>query len=514
MLTPSEVVAASNRMGYFAMPDLRDNTPNTARVLKLNALSQTFKDQVGGRDRHDYYSFKLRQRSSFNLSLRGLQANAEVELLSDRNRDGRLDSSEQVAASKQLGKRKEAMALTLDPGNYHIRVFSATRLDQTHYSLSTSAASLGQFQAKYYSNANLSGQPALTEYLGDGSLKFSRDWTTGWPTSPSNHPSNHPSNSFSARFTTERSLSPGLYQVKVLSNDGVRVKVGKQIVIDQWADQAYLPHSGYFYADGKKTLPIRVEYFNKNENNSELDSNSPGNREKPAIDFEIIPVTPFQDGNSSTQWKSQWKTTLFAWDDSQNDSPSVNFADQGLGNPQAIGVLNLGSNIRSDGKPGIQFDWGTDTYVSDGYRLPHDTFAMQATTTAEFDGSLYKFRVKGDDGFQIFAKPQKGGKTYAITPKKQWVQGVNTEQEITYKLPAGSYDLTFNYFEKRNLANFDLSWEKVLQTSPLPNANPTQPDSSSLWDSPLHGYPLTSPYGQRTYQTVAKQSQDFIEALI
>ncbi|HEY9641705.1 MAG TPA: hypothetical protein V6C57_14555, partial [Coleofasciculaceae cyanobacterium] len=336
------------------MPDLRDNSPRTATPLKLNAFNQTLTNAVGGRDRNDYYSFKLRQRSSFSLALTGLQANADVELLTDRDRNGRLDRSERLSISQQLGKRKEKMDLNLDPGTYQIRVFPSSRTDKTRYKLSVSADSLGQFQAQYYDNLNLSGRTTLTEYVGDGTLQFSRDWATGTPIQ---------TDGFSARFTTERSLSPGFYQVKVRANDGVRVQIGKQpggkqTVVDQWMDQPYLPHSGYFYTDGKKPLPITVEYYDKNDQSS------------PHLDFEIVPVTPFEDAvNSATQWKA----TLFGWNDSQSDRPALNFADKGLGNQRAIGVINLGSNIRSDGKPGIQFDWGTDTYVSDGYRLPHDT---------------------------------------------------------------------------------------------------------------------------------------------
>jgi len=465
------------------MPDYRDNSPSTARSLQLSALGQTLKDTLGGRDRQDYYSFKLKTRSSFKVSLGSLKA--DVELLQDRDRNGKFSASERVAASTPSGKRVKAIALVLDPGTYQLRVFAETRDNQT-YSLTPSAESLGQFQAKYYGNTGLSGKPTRTAYMGNGDLKFSSDSSSGSDALGS-----------STRYTTERSLSPGLYHVQIAAEDGVRVKVGKQTVIDQWTDQGYTPHSGYFYSDGKP-LPIVIEHYDKG---------IPG-----AIDFEIQPADVFQDGVDST---AQWKATLFAWDDSQSSSPAIDFAANGLRNPKAIGVINLGSQIRSDGKPGISFDWGKGTYVNDGYRLPHDTFALQTTTIAGFDGSSYNFRVKGDDGFQIFARrtdgsSTKGGKTYAITPKKQWVQGTNAYQEFAYRLPAGQYEITFNYFEKRDTANFDLTWEKSLPTisSPTPpkpvassgsSSSGSSSSGSSLWDSPLHGYPTTSVYGQRTY---------------
>jgi murein DD-endopeptidase MepM/ murein hydrolase activator NlpD len=448
------------------MLDRSDDSPSTARLLQPSALGQTLKDALGGRDRHDYYSLKLRTRSSFKATLGSLKA--DVEILQDRDRNGKFSASERVSGSTSKGKRVKAIALSLDPGTYHLHVFSSTRANQT-YSLNATAESLGQFQTKYYGNTTLSGKPIQTSYLGDGSLSFSSSSLVSLDASGS------------ARYTTERSLPPGLYHVKITAEDGVRVKVGKQTVIDQWMDQGYTPHSGYFYSDGKP-LPIAIEHYDKG---------NPG-----AIAFEIRAAAPFQDGVDLT---SQWQTTLFAWNDNQSSSPAIDFAADGLRNKRAIGVINLGSQIRSDGKPGISFDWGTDTYVNDGYRLPHDTFALQSTTIADFDGSAYNFRVKGDDGFQIFARRKDGGKTYAITPKDRWVQG-SAYQDITYKLPAGQYDITFNYFERRNTASFDLSWEKSPQTIPSPTPpKPVASPGSSVWDNPLHGYPTTSSYGQRTY---------------
>lgn len=464
-------------MGYFVMPDRRDNTPRTARLLQLSASGRPLKDALGRSDRQDYYSFKLKTRSSFSATLGSLKA--EVELLQDRDRNGKFSANERVANSTPKGKRAKTLALALNPGTYYLRVFSGDRANQT-YSLKTTAESLGQFQVKRYTNTTLSGKALPTEYWGNGDLKF---FGNSSGNSSGNGSSSTNGTGVSARYTTVRSLSPGLYHVKVAAEDGVRVRVGQQMVIDQWADQGYTPHSGYFYASGKQTS-IAVEHYDKG---------TPG-----AIAFEIQPAALFQDGAKP----SEWKTTLFAWDDRQSNSPALDFAANGLRNKQAIGVINLGSQIRSDGKSGIQFDWGTHTYVNDGYRLPHDTFALQSTTIADFDGGSYTFRVKGDDGFQILARRKDGGKTYAITPKNQWAQGSKTYQEIDYRLPAGQYDITFNYFEKRNTASFDLSWEKSPQTVPSPTSptspSPTPPVSgSSLWDSPLPGYPVTSSYGQR-----------------
>jgi murein DD-endopeptidase MepM/ murein hydrolase activator NlpD len=93
--------------------------------------------------------------------------------------------------------------------------------------------------------------------------------------------------------------------------------------------------------------------------------------------------------------------------------------------------------------------------------LPGDAFAVRAYTQASFDGGQYKFAVRGDDGFQIFAKNIDTNEWIYITPKDEWQQAYGSHQEITYDLPQGRYDLHFHYFEGGGNAYFDLSWEKI-----------------------------------------------------
>ena len=468
---------------------------SAARSLTLSPLSQTLTGSVGKRHPENLYSFRIGDRSSFNVSLNPLKANADMALMQDRDRNGRLDASEVIKTSTHLGTRKDKISAQLDKGTYYLKVSPGSTTNKTKYKLDVASESLGLFQYKYFGDRTLTGKPTAIGYMGDGSLNLAIDWKA-------NPPAPTPIDNFSARFTTQHSLPPGLYHVQVQADDGVRVKVGKQTVIDQWVNQSATPHSGYFYSDGKSDLPIAIDYYNGGDLAS--------------LQFSITRATPFEDAADASQ---QWKTTLFGWDNSQTDAPAIDFAKGGLANKRAIGGINLGSNLRSDGKAGIAFDWGKGTYVSDGYRLPHDAFVLQSTTTATFDGGEYKFRAAGDDGFQIFAKPQDGSRVYAITPKKKWVEG-NQTQEFTSTLPAGQYDLSFNYFDRRDTASFDLSWEKVVQASPLPNPLPTplpnpnpkpnpKPVSNSLWDSPLHGYPITSPFGQRSSQNGNQQISGF-----
>jgi hypothetical protein len=317
-----------------------------------------------------------------------------------------------------------------------------------------------KWKAEYFNNTNLTGNPVFVENLGDGSQGFSKNWGNS-------SPPNTPSDNFSARMTTQRYLAPGLYQIKTQADDGIRVRIKNQTVVDQWTYKSFATNSGYFRSNGE-TVPIAVDY-------SELGGGA-------ALNFNIVPATKFQDSVNPSQ---QWKATVYSWNSSQGSAPPTNFWAGDINNPNAIGVINLGSNTRSDGKKGINANWGTGAPNGDGNRLPHDFFAMRAYTQANFDGSSYKFRVEGDDGFQLLARNQSTGQWFNITSPNQWTQSYSAK-EINYQLPAGQYDMHFHQYEGAGGARFDLSWEKVSSQPPLfSNPSPSNPLRGFL--HPLQG---------------------------
>lgn len=118
------------------MPDIAGNSLATATTLNLTATAQSFPDLVTPQN-NDYYRFALTTRSSLNLSLAGLDANADVELL---DRAGNLVSVDGVALrSTNSGTFTEVINTTLDPGLYYVRVFPGTGVSQSNYTLNIAA---------------------------------------------------------------------------------------------------------------------------------------------------------------------------------------------------------------------------------------------------------------------------------------------------------------------------------------------------------------------------------------
>jgi beta propeller repeat protein len=86
----------------------------TARRLNLTNRTRTIRERVGGDDDLDFYRIQVRNPSTFNLRLNGLQEPARVSLQDSRGRT--------IASSNQRGNRAESIRRTLQPGTYFVRV--------------------------------------------------------------------------------------------------------------------------------------------------------------------------------------------------------------------------------------------------------------------------------------------------------------------------------------------------------------------------------------------------------
>ena len=109
--------------------DNAGNSLATARNIGALSSSQTFSDWVGSDDTNDYYRFNLSQASSFALTLKGLSADADVQLLNS--------SGAQVAISQAGGNTAESINSALAAGTYYVRVYPYS--GNTTYNLSLSA---------------------------------------------------------------------------------------------------------------------------------------------------------------------------------------------------------------------------------------------------------------------------------------------------------------------------------------------------------------------------------------
>lgn len=118
------------------MPDTAGNSLATATQLSLTSAIQSFPDLVTP-SANDYYRFSLSAPSSLNLTLTGLDANADVELLDANGNPVTVGGVVQRSANP--GVFSEVINTALNPGVYFVRVAPGDGIAVANYTLNIAA---------------------------------------------------------------------------------------------------------------------------------------------------------------------------------------------------------------------------------------------------------------------------------------------------------------------------------------------------------------------------------------
>lgn len=116
-----------------------------ARSTDLGILNDatTVSGLIGATNVLASYRFQIKTASSFRLSLNGMSADADVRLIHDRNRNGTVDSGEELARSdRSLNYDEVITSRSLTPGDYIVQVYQGTPNHSTHYRLGLAATAL------------------------------------------------------------------------------------------------------------------------------------------------------------------------------------------------------------------------------------------------------------------------------------------------------------------------------------------------------------------------------------
>ena len=111
-------------------------------------------------------------------------------------------------------------------------------------------APVNRWQGVYFNNQYLGGPPSFTR--ADNEIDF--NWKTGspWSTIANDH--------FSARWTGNFDHTPGRYSFTVVSDDGVRLWVNNQLIIDEWQDNQNKTFQADMVLPGG-AAPLRLDYY-------------------------------------------------------------------------------------------------------------------------------------------------------------------------------------------------------------------------------------------------------------
>lgn len=254
------------------------------------------------------------------------------------------------------------------------------------------------FQATYYQGRNLQGKPILTR------LEPAVNWAYEAGGSPA--PGVVPSTDFSTRWEGWYALDrAGAWTFTYTSDDGGRVWIDNELVIDMWYD-----HMPLTRAVTKEFAPgfhlVRVEYF----------QNSGGMTSQ----LTITPPGAFPD------WMGEY-----------------------FDNPYLLGQPSYRVNDTE-----INFNWGSG---SPDARIPSENFSVRWSRLYNFARGNYNFSATADDGIRVWV-----GDTLAIDG---WVP----QQARTYTNTLfldGTYPVRVEYFEQGGQALVNLFFKPTNAPAP------------------------------------------------
>ena len=145
-----------------SVPDYAGNSLGDARNVGVLSGVRSYSDFVGNSDRDDYYRFDLAGRSTFELAVDGLRADADVQLLDSSGRT--------IDSSTRGGSQSESVRQTLDAGTYFVRVYRYSGDTNDRLTMRAEADGPADYAGNSREQARnlgtLSGSVTLNDFVG------------------------------------------------------------------------------------------------------------------------------------------------------------------------------------------------------------------------------------------------------------------------------------------------------------------------------------------------------------
>jgi PA14 domain len=201
-----------------------------------------------------------------------------------------------------------------------------------------------------------------------------------------------PSDHFSARWTKSATVSEaGTYKFTVTSDDGVRLDVDGQRVLDKWIGQSRTTYTvTRQLAQGAHQIVL--EYF---------------------------------EGSGDAVAKLEYERTA------DPPPPVEPFTAEYFDNTELSGAPVL---TRTD--DAIDFDWGQD---APSFVLPFNFFSARWTRTKTYAAGTYRFSVTGDDGIRVLVD--------GVPVVDGWFYQSPTTYTADVPLSEGQHIVVVEYFE-------------------------------------------------------------------
>lgn len=254
------------------------------------------------------------------------------------------------------------------------------------------------FNAQYFNNKDLSGEPVLTRT----ETEINNVWYLDSPNPLVND------DGFSARWIKTTNFNPGSYDFIVAADDGVRLYIDNNLVLDQWKDQSAV-------------------------SNLVQQNMTAGNHE---IKMEYYENT----GNAVA--KLSWSPT----DEAPPTEPQTinGYRAEYFNNSQLLGIPKI---IKDD--PAVNFDWQLN---SPDEQIPADQFSVRWTKDISFEAGKYEFTLNGDDGVRLFIDDE--------LVIDGWFDQYSTKYVLSKNMSAGQHTIKIEYYENTGEAAIQFAYKK------------------------------------------------------
>ena len=299
----------------------------------------------------------------------------------------------------------------------------------------------GSWHVQIYSNESLSGSTCYDAY--ENNTFLFKDW--GWEQVPAG---SCPATHFSARFTRQVDFQSGTYSFHVEHDDGGRLFVDGQQVVDGWGAAG-----GH---DGERSLSGSHQV-----------------------------VVEYREATGLARLESWWRGSGFL-PPNQNRDPNQWQVDyygiQAIWNTSALSL--------NDGSGAIDHNWGSGT---PSYGFPSDHFMVRFIRDLNLSCGHYDFTIHSDDGVKLIVNGQ--------TLIDQW----NAPVDGTYgiDLSGGSIPVTLEYTEIGGDARVHMDWVQTSACTATPGPPTSTPTSTQIPDNTPPSVSWIDPVGDGQVYVVA-----------
>ena len=269
---------------------------------------------------------------------------------------------------------------------------------QDKLTITLSACGDGEYLAEYFANRDLSGEPVLTRCEG----KIDNNWGNGGPGN------GVPTNNFSVRWTGIRIFEEGTYSVFATADDGVRVWLDGNKVIDAWRPQSATTYRTRQTLSGRHE--VKMEYYE-------------------------------QGGNA---------VAILGWEEVITSCPTGQFMAEYFDNRNLSGDPAI---IRCEDV--IKKDWGNS---GPGEGISSNDFSVRWMGRFNFAEGAYVFGLMVDDGVRLWVDNE--------MVANAWVDMGFQELRPRRTLSSGEHEIRMEYYDKDGSATAKLNWEEAIVSCP------------------------------------------------